>query len=208
MYLKKSYLVAAVLAVAFLFASNIRADVINFIDWDPTDRNAVGVNFNPIGTLTFWWDTAPMSGPTWVNGIPLSLPVDPFRLDWNLTNDNPWNVMLGWTPLTNDNWTHLSISGAGTITDLTFNNMAVGLAGYSGDNWSWDGSTLWLVNGWSGVDYLSHLSFYATNFPAGFTITAYNGAVVPEPATLAVIGLGLVGLGYARRRSRNAKAAA
>jgi len=63
---------------------------------------------------------------------------------------------------------------------------------YGFDLTGWDGvSTITLSNFWPGQGAISHISIFGQ-----------RGTVVPEPATLGLLGLGLLGLGLGARRRR------
>ena len=86
--------------------------------------------------------------------------------------------------------------------------------GASVENWSGIASLeiLWGLNEyvirysgtegtWSGLDFLNNSQWLIT--ASGININLTSGATtIPEPATLAIVGLGLVGLGLARRLTR------
>jgi len=60
---------------------------------------------------------------------------------------------------------------------------------------------LWLTGTWNLPGGMFAPSDWVSNMPSGFTFGLYN-ADIPEPATLAIVGLGLAGLGLARRRMK------
>jgi hypothetical protein len=49
---------------------------------------------------------------------------------------------------------------------------------------------------------LESISFEASNGTGHFSIDSLNYETIPEPATLALMGLGLAGIGYKRHRSK------
>jgi len=59
---------------------------------------------------------------------------------------------------------------------------------------AWDGQeTLSLENFWPGKGAISHISIWGRSTPTS----------VPEPSTMALLGLGLLAIGFTRRRRRN-----
>jgi len=64
-------------------------------------------------------------------------------------------------------------------------------------NW-WEDELLTMSTGW--LDYGQ--TWTSSNGLVAVAFGADGVAVTPEPATLAIIGLGLAGLGYARRRQQ------
>jgi len=69
---------------------------------------------------------------------------------------------------------------------------ALGLADVGDAVYVWDATT--------GISLLAHGGHLWSNGWLGLNIDAIEAAAIPEPATLALLGLGLAGLGAARRR--------
>jgi hypothetical protein len=108
--------------------------------------------------------------------------------------------------------------------DLTHGRIELSLSGTVGDwfgtSWGWnDIFGIESVDGWkyalfnatwedgNSTDWLAYNETWKWNgYIVAFSDTGMS--VTPEPATLAMIGLGLAGLGYARRRQQLRKATA
>ena len=106
-----------------------------------------------------------------------------------------------------------------TSVDMAFGNFDFTFTGTTVDQWL--GSFTWdsifgthAVTGWETAMFSFHWDDLYTdvfngrdgwsfnNYTIAFSDNGMNASAVPEPATLAMIGLGLAGLGYARRRQR------
>ena len=232
----RNYTAGLVLAVAFLVATSVRAEMVDLFqdkdvymnavvtaDWSFGTFQQLGDNKSPRiwdftmfnegvqstgtltmsgfngagglkqapkgndGTMTFWHNSA--------NNFNISFGdadfVNSFYMD--VAPHSSWSAAINFA-ITADYW----LDGVKYTTDLvTLNN-----------NNSFFGITLD-----DGV-YLSAINFWSTGAPnngykvtAGFGGNYVNGGsgsdvTTPEPATLAMIGLGLVGLGIARRRMK------
>jgi len=175
--------VSLALAATFLVAANVRADM-DMIGSNP------GVNASIVDYLKIDFESAPVMYLDF-NGIKWEYTLDPTPVSLDLA------YLDGYGAFSTD-WDYLSITGSGTFIDFLLNGEGVSIPG---DNWTWAGDqTFWLVN--DGIGTLESLDFWFTGYPGSFTIATFKESAVPEPATLAVFGLGLVGLSLVRTRRK------
>ena len=197
----KHYLLGLFLAVTFLLGTNVHADIV----------------------FSYQQDDPEIADLDWVQ---VSLG---YKDHWQTGKDNPITLLGGdagevvfSTTLADLGFTSLSyIRINGFFQDLQnyylLNGIAVttSLDDINDGNLITEAGIAYLGTGYvivpEGGDTLSELFIRLTmgepmgNFPYWeYTVTFYgsNETTVPEPATLAIIGVGLVGLGLARRRRK------
>jgi PEP-CTERM motif len=88
-----------------------------------------------------------------------------------------------------------ALNGTSTTIDLGLTDYLYLLAKYDGPNW---GSQVWYVGNLDGIITIPQ---FAERYElSGWTLFNGNTVSVPEPGMLGLFGLGLVGLGFVRRR--------
>ena len=231
--MSKNYFFGLMLAVAFLFAANVKADIGN--SWgqpagDELFSFTLDVSWDQIGTETgYVFKVIPVSVPVYgwspivevtpdelvadsitgkttygatvnTNGLEAIESISGFSIKW----DGSWKAFGAVTDLCAD----LTINGesaAQHVLQTVFNNLFNGSTAY----FSTDYETLIGDTGIFDIEFTSNPGQNIAGMLGNsyqITFTAYgeyaDGNQTPEPATLAIIGLGLAGLGVARARRR------
>ena len=114
-----------------------------------------------------------------------------YRTTFDLTGLNPGTAILG------GNW---STDNGGL--DILINSSPTGQTTGSGNfgNWNPFGITTGFIPGLNNLDFVVNNDGGPTGLRVEFEVATADTTSVPEPASLALLGIGLAGLGVTRRR--------
>ena len=225
----QKYFITLTCAVAFLVATNVQAGIL-ISSWDAEQREAVytdrivtfsgngGTSFNSVQAGENYRLVSDMFGGT-ISSTYDIVNVPAFRMHpaemgfailpgANSLFDTGFDVRV-----TASNWD--SFMNALTIQVFRYNDNSLttgnNIFDVKGSDLAWTQDIAVAGTGWlnglgdvlmSHSDGLTYMTFYVNPAYAGTFGIEVHGATVPEPATLAMLGLGLAGLGVARRRMK------